>query len=144
MKHITLIIFILGFTLSLFAQSNADTLIPCRKGNKWGYMNISGELVIKTKYDEAYPFENNRGRVKMNGKYGFINKKGEVKIDLKYEHVADFINGVAILSVGIFYLDTLGNEQLVKVGCGGSYLGMEDYRVFEKKWAKGSCKNIPY
>ena len=53
------------------------TLIPYRKGDKWGYIDKKGKIVIPIQYDDAWPFsDNGLARVKVNGKWGYIDKKG--------------------------------------------------------------------
>jgi len=144
LKHGLLIAFVFGLFVNLYAQNDSDTLVPYRNGKKWGYMNANGDLVIKTKYQEAYPFENNRGRVKKKGKYGFIDKSGEVQIDFKYEHVSDFTNGMAILTSSLFYLDTLGVKQQIIMRCGGGYMNSNRYAVFQESGLKGILIPYPY
>ena len=144
LKYGVLAIFILGLFVNLYAQNDSELLIPYRKGKKWGYMNTHEELVIKTKYQEVYPFENNRGRVKKNGKYGFIDKSGEVKIEFQYEHVSDFTYGRANLGGTLLYLNTSGDTIHIPAGCGGVFGGRLDYHVFEEKGLKGIVQSYPY
>jgi len=42
----------------LFTSSNllGQALIPYKKGDKWGYSNLKGELIIPAKYDLIYPY----------------------------------------------------------------------------------------
>ena len=144
LKHGLLIAFVFGLFVGSYAQNDSDTLIPYRNGKKWGYMNTHGELVIKTKYQEAYPFGGNRGRVKKKGKYGFVNPEGEVKIPLVYDSISDFNNGAAILKGTLFYIDTLGIKKHLVLGCGGVVFNKGDYRVYQIGNLKGVIKTYPY
>jgi len=45
--------------------------------NKWGYINENGEIVIKYKFDHAYPFENGKAKVKLGKKEFYINETGK-------------------------------------------------------------------
>ncbi|MBU3659232.1 MAG: WG repeat-containing protein [Flavobacteriales bacterium] len=45
--------------------------------NKWGYINENGEIVIKYKFDHAYPFENGKAKVKLGERVFFIDKTGK-------------------------------------------------------------------
>ncbi len=56
-------------------------------GSSWGYINDEFELVIKAKYDKAYPFYNGFAWVKVDGAYGLINKDGDYVIKPKYDYV---------------------------------------------------------
>lgn len=63
---------------------------------KWGYFRLSsGEIVVPTVYEHAYPFYGNRAKVKKNGKYGFIDPYGNVVVDLVWDDSDNaFIGGL--------------------------------------------------
>jgi hypothetical protein len=107
-------------------------------------MNTQSQLVIKTKYDEAYPFSNNLARVKKKGKYGFIKPTGIVYVPLVYDSVSDYINGQAYLTGTLFFLDTLGVKKRLVLGCGTSGFYRCDYRVFIVNELKGLLRTHPY
>lgn len=68
------------------------------KNSKWGYVNTSGELVVKPKYLEAGSFKEGLSKVRIDSSellYAFINKKGKIIIQPKYSEVGDFNNGLA-------------------------------------------------
>ena len=44
---------------------------------KWGYVNTTGELVIKPRFTVAKPFKNELAQIEINGKIGYINKTGK-------------------------------------------------------------------
>jgi hypothetical protein len=52
------------------------TLIPYRKGDKWGYCDRNKKIVIPIQYDGAMPFNEGLARVKVKGKWGYIDTKG--------------------------------------------------------------------
>jgi DNA-binding transcriptional regulator/RsmH inhibitor MraZ len=54
-------------------------LIPHRKGDKWGYIDKKGRMVIPPVYDDVQPFsENVQAMVEVNGKHGYIDTKGDI------------------------------------------------------------------
>jgi len=71
------------------------------KNNKLGFANLDGKIVIKEKYDAAYPFNEGlaafcqgctsqrMGEHSMwkNGKWGFVNSKGKVVIEPQFDSV---------------------------------------------------------
>jgi hypothetical protein len=66
-----------------------STLIPCRVGNKWGYSDTLGKIVIEAKYDRADLFYYGEGFVKpsnvvgtvvINNKILAIDQKGNVLV----------------------------------------------------------------
>ena len=73
------------------AQNTSPTLlIPYRVGDKWGYSNPEGEIVIATKYQEANPFYYAKALVKRKGKFGFVDGNGKVIISIKYSQATNF------------------------------------------------------
>ena len=64
-------------------------------GQKWGFINTSGMLVIASKFEKAASFKEGLAKVRFEGKYGFIDKWGNWVIQPKYEKVSNFKNGIA-------------------------------------------------
>ena len=63
-----------------FPGDNGLFSIKDEKGDKWGYINISGEMVIQPKYEMAFPFYEGKAFVREADKdnYLIINEKGEI------------------------------------------------------------------
>lgn len=61
-----------------------------RKGDKWGYINQKGEIVIPLEFDHAATFVEDRAEVMIGNKYGYINKNGLLVIKAEYEDVDPF------------------------------------------------------
>jgi hypothetical protein len=67
-----------------------EGLINCNDNEKWGYMNISGEMVIEPVFEDAHPFYEGKAAVvpaPLKGEqegaersYGFIDKSGNMVI----------------------------------------------------------------
>ena len=81
-------------------------LIPAKKDDKWGYINLKGEVVIDFLYEKAGEFSEGLAAVKQGGKGGYINEEGKVVIPLKYNSVGIFYDGMAQVDRGI--LDKAG------------------------------------
>lgn len=60
-------------------------LLPFRKAEKYGYINLRGEVVIPPKYDHALEFKNGLARIELNGKFGYINQHSEIIINPMFE-----------------------------------------------------------
>lgn len=54
-----------------------DGLIPVIKGDKWGYIDVKGEIAIPLEFDYASSFSNGDAEVEVNGEIKIINTKGE-------------------------------------------------------------------
>lgn len=75
-----------------------------RIGDKWGFVNTSGEIVIEPKYEGAKSFSIGLGAVKENGTWGYINSNGEYRIESQYEDCKPFAaNGIAAVYVEGFW-----------------------------------------
>ena len=53
-----------------------DGMAAVKLSNSWGYVDMSGQVVIPLKFEEAYSFNGGKAKVKYNGKYIYINKQG--------------------------------------------------------------------
>jgi len=67
--------------------------------DKWGWINVSEEVLIGLKYDDAFPFySSNLARVKLNDKIGFINRAGDIVIEPVFQEAEQFNDNLAIVS----------------------------------------------
>ncbi|MEW9097346.1 MAG: WG repeat-containing protein [Clostridiaceae bacterium] len=83
-------------------QRNIEKIYPASlktmRGTKWGYINESGELVIKPMYDDANAFqENGLAVVGINGIYGIINRAGDYIVEPKYGSIGQFYEGRSVV-----------------------------------------------
>ncbi|GAB4411450.1 MAG: hypothetical protein OHK0053_38200 [Microscillaceae bacterium] len=81
------------------------------KGNKYGFLDPSGRLLVPLQYDDfAYPQEG-MAAVKKGLKWGYINLQNQVLIPFRYDRPGVFRNGQANVSIGShdFTIDRQGN-----------------------------------
>lgn len=86
-------------------------LIPYLKGDKFGFRDSNGKMIIEPKYDYVRPFSEglavvNIGRDRSkdyagDGKWGAIDRSGTEVVPIKYDELTDFADGVAITNVGM-------------------------------------------
>lgn len=81
------------------AYDFSESMALVSKGGWYGYINVSGDLVIPTKYQYAGNFSSGLAPVAMYGKYGYINKEGETVIPLKYSYANVFSEGLAAVEL---------------------------------------------
>jgi hypothetical protein len=82
-------------SLALFTFSQTHFLVPFRDGDKWGYADTLGKIVIACKYQEANLFDYNAAMpqlpsaaiVKLDGHIMAINEKGTIIVPAKYESI---------------------------------------------------------
>jgi hypothetical protein len=87
-KYFYILIFLFG---NAVAQQNTELLIPFFNGQKYGFSNESGNLVIPAKYDKAYPFliGNELTMAILDGKPVIINRKGKLLIEASTDYLTD-------------------------------------------------------
>jgi len=136
-REISIIILILFFQIGY-----SQNLIPFRDGDKWGYANSKGEIVIKPKYQEAGEFRNKITWVKKNDKYGYINKKGRKKTCFKFDNANYFGFGTATVQKGDkkYCINLKGRKAKCRYGCGGAITIMKGFQTYKKGEKIGMLK----
>ncbi|HWZ21127.1 MAG TPA: WG repeat-containing protein [Cytophagaceae bacterium] len=97
MKNRLVVLMLLLFSIQGFTKQ-IPSLIPYRKGDKWGYSNREKKIIVECKYQSAHMFREGLAAVKENNKWFFINTKGK-KISNIYDDVQDFREGRAPFKV---------------------------------------------
>jgi WG containing repeat len=88
----------LGIQRSALAQNAPENLLPVQQNGKWGYINRSGEIVIKPQFESAdffadglalvryalrkKPLKPGEKKAKLAGGIGFIDQTGKVVLEL--------------------------------------------------------------
>ncbi|MBA3855298.1 MAG: hypothetical protein C0507_00165 [Cyanobacteria bacterium PR.3.49] len=96
-------------------------------GNKFGFADSAGKIVIPAEYAQAKNFKDGLAAVSLGQaasmepervdtqKWGFIDEKGKQRIPFKYEAVGEFHNGAAVVSEnGLWGLIDKGGEVVLK------------------------------
>ncbi len=68
-------------------------------GGKWGYVNESGQFILRPVFEEAYHYSEDLARVCMMRKYGFIDRQGNPAIYPQYSDARDFHEGLAAVMI---------------------------------------------
>ncbi len=82
-------------------------------GVKWGYINSSGELIIKPVYSQAYDFGDNQLAIVTSRELsGIINTSGKYVVEPKYFSINEFSEGLAVAfdKKGAKVIDEKGRE----------------------------------
>ena len=86
------------------AKYFSEGLVAAAKDNKWGYVDRTGQWVIRPQFERADDFYKGLAAVaiKKGGqvKYGFIDKQGKFVIAPQYEEVKWFRLGLAPVKLG--------------------------------------------
>ena len=89
------------------------SLLPHKdESGKWGFKNLSDNIVISCRWADVKHFEEELAAVQdETGKWGFIDKLGELVIPCKWEYAFGFSEGLALVSDDNFrcgYVDRCG------------------------------------
>jgi len=66
-----------------------------KKGGKWGFIDISGEVVIDFRFDEALSFGQHLAAVKQDDFWGYVSMYGEIVIEPTFIQAKSFADGSA-------------------------------------------------
>lgn len=69
---------------------------PVYQNDAWGYIDATGRMLIKPRFDEAEFFSDGLARVKVDGTYKFISPKGDVVLTPNVAWVGPFSEGLAV------------------------------------------------
>lgn len=61
-------------------------------GDKWGFINHKGEIVIKPQFDQVHEFSEGFAAVRINNKWGFINREGRFTIEPRFSWIGEGFN----------------------------------------------------
>jgi hypothetical protein len=79
----------LGFTWHLSGSEQRNSPIWMKRGDKYGFVDISGNEIVEPQYEFAKPFSDNEdvslAAVVRNGAVGFIDETGKMVIPCMYE-----------------------------------------------------------
>lgn len=60
--------------------------------NKWGYIDLQGNIAIEPRFDSAASMREDLAAVKVNGKYGYIDRRGAWRVEPQFDY-ARSVNG---------------------------------------------------
>lgn len=78
-------------------------IFPIKSGEKYGYANTKGEIIVNPTYDYGHSFREGYAAVCNNEKYGFIDEKGKLVINCQYDNADSFSGGFSVVQIGEKY-----------------------------------------
>jgi len=83
-----------------FSEGLAAVAIGEKYKKLWGFIDNTGQWVIRPSYRDASKFYEGLASVKENDKYGYIDKEGNFIIKPQFDAAYSFIEGIAKVKVG--------------------------------------------
>ena len=78
-------------------------LFPCKVFNKYGAMDLDGQIAIPPTYESMNLFSEGLALVSKGGKFGYINKLNELVIPCQFNSGYDFEQGRAVVEISDKY-----------------------------------------
>ncbi|MGA8151749.1 MAG: WG repeat-containing protein [Terriglobales bacterium] len=75
-------------------------LFPVLVGNKWGFIDVSGRVVVQPLFESIAPFSEGLARVYFNGRLAFVSSSGKTVLERTASEAQDFSEGLAGVKVG--------------------------------------------
>ena len=91
-------------------EDSIEGLCRVKFENKWGYINLDGEVAIEEKYDTATDFFYGCAIVSIANRYGVIDKTGEEIIKLQFNYATFDYDGNGG-GLGVFIKVLLGTKE---------------------------------
>jgi hypothetical protein len=130
LKTVLLIVFLGAITSTGFAQkakkekennnSGYEFKGPYYEGlarvknadKKWGFVDTTGNVVVKPKYNEVENFKDGLAKVRTGTKWGLVDNTGREVIKPTFEAIYEFINGKAqvLLNGEKYYMNREGQR----------------------------------
>ena len=134
MRRLFILIYVL-VPISTIAQD--QRLIPFRQGDKWGFSNENGELVIQPKFDRVTPFKMGVSLVYLDGQTGALSQNGAcvippdsigiMPIDSNLFVIASRINSKTFMGLVNQRNETLIPQKYRSINLINGYLEIEDH-----------------
>lgn len=95
-KYIVFLVWFLILVQSCFTSST-EYLFPIKIGDKYGYINYSGELIIDPIFKSAYQFAEGLAPVELENGYAYIDESSNIVFELNADFADTFSEGKAVV-----------------------------------------------
>ena len=106
-----------------------------RVGEKYGYIDKTGKIILKPQFDFAGRFSDGLALIRVGSEYGYIDRSGEFIIKPQYLRASPFSEGLAVVGTGpgSTYINREGIMVMeVNGNCGPFSDGMAVIRIQDK------------
>jgi|AGTN01.1.fsa_nt_gi hypothetical protein len=114
----------------------SENMAAVKDNERFGFINLDGEIVVPCVYDDAEPFAEGMAAVCTSERWGFVNSEGELKIEPQFDLVMYFSEGLAavVLNEKVGYVNKDGcfiiepaYQEAARFSCGVALVNDCDY-----------------
>ncbi len=80
-------------------QEQKEGLFPVIEDGKWGFIDKTGKIVIKPKFDNAKLFSEGLAAILIVDKWGYIDRMGKIVFKPKFDEGRNFSEGMACVKI---------------------------------------------
>lgn len=85
-------------TVRIFNEGRAAYSVSDSSGQKWGFVDTEGKIIINPQFLNTGNFNNGKCAVEnKDRKWGYIDKEGKIVINHQFDKAKEFVNGKAIV-----------------------------------------------
>ncbi|MFA4985244.1 MAG: WG repeat-containing protein [Candidatus Brocadiia bacterium] len=81
------------------AEEFRDGMAAVKENGRWGFIDLTGKIVVETDFDRVESFKNGFAAVKINGKWGLVRKNGTYLAEPIYDEEPLFAGGKGVLTL---------------------------------------------
>src|SRR5690242_16534941 len=93
-KYWQRVVVAISFIALSLTPLTAATLYPVLVGDRWGYIDKSGNIVINPQFERAGTFSSGLAAVRL-GKWGYVDQSGKLVINPQFDEATAFQGGLA-------------------------------------------------
>jgi hypothetical protein len=82
---------------SVTSAPDSNRIFPVQSGDKWGYIDETGVVIIQPTYGAAREFHEGLAAVEIGGKWGYITQAGAFRIQPQFASATEFSDGLAVV-----------------------------------------------
>jgi hypothetical protein len=82
------------------AKAFGQGIAPVKVGERWGYVNRTGQMVIPPQFEDAETHSLGLAQVKVGERWGYIDRTGQMVIPPQYDEALSFFADIGAVKIG--------------------------------------------
>src|SRR5690349_20692199 len=90
---------LLSWSVTVTNLKAATVLYPVVVGDRWGFIDKGGKMVINAQFERAGSFSEGLAEVRL-GRWGYVDGSGKIVINPQFDRASPFSDGLAAVEFG--------------------------------------------